>query len=474
MDHQQLRCLPSVDEVLNLIPEDAVNHMPRKVLVEQVRLAISDLRQQMLAGKSFSNEEIDARQVAHRALAKAEEFLKPRLRPVINATGIVLHTNLGRAVLSEEARRAILKVTGSYSNLELDLVKGERGSRYSHVVELLCYLTGAEGALVVNNNAAAVLLALNTLAKDREVIVSRGQLVEIGGSFRVPEVMAASGAHLVEVGTTNKTYLQDYRRAITDETALLLKVHPSNYRIQGFTHETSLEELVELGKEYELPVMEDLGSGFLIDLKPYGITGEPTVQEEIARGADVVTFSGDKLLGGPQAGIIVGKKQYIDLMARNQLTRALRVDKLTMSALEATLNAYLWEPEETIRQIPILRMLTMDAAYLANRATRVGKKLREILGDKAVVSIEPGVSQAGGGSLPLLELPTTLVALSPGNGRVGQWARNLRLGEPAVMGRVADGRLLLDLRTVLETEEEDLIRALVDALPGGVQVGGDR
>lgn len=468
MEHQQLRCLPSVDEVLNLIPEDAVNHIPRKILVEQVRLVIDEFRQQMLAGKSFSNQELSAQQVAQTALQKAQNFLKPRLRPVINATGVVLHTNLGRAVLSEEARRAILTVTESYSNLELDLAKGERGSRYSHVVELLCYLTGAEGALVVNNNAAAVLLALNTLAKDREVIVSRGQLVEIGGSFRVPEVMMASGARLVEVGTTNKTYLQDYRRAVTEETALLLKVHPSNYRIQGFTHETSLEELVGLGRECGLPVMEDLGSGFLIDLKPYGITGEPTVQEEIARGADVVTFSGDKLLGGPQAGIIVGKKDYIDLMAKNQLTRALRVDKLTMAALEATLKAYLWEPEEAIRRVPILAMLTMDPAHLAGRAQRVGQKLREILADKADVSMEKGVSQAGGGSLPLLELPTTLVALAPRNGRLEQWARNLRLGEPAVMGRVAEGRLLLDLRTVLEQEEETLIKALVEALPGGV------
>lgn len=468
MDHQQLRCLPSVDEVLKLIPKEAVHHIPRKIMVEQVRLVIDDLRQQILAGKSFSNQELNARQVAQTALKKAQDFLKPRLRPVINATGIVLHTNLGRAVLSEEARQAILTVTESYSNLELDLSKGERGSRYSHVVELLCYLTGAEGALVVNNNAAAVLLALNTLAKNREVIVSRGQLVEIGGSFRVPEVMAASGARLVEVGTTNKTYLKDYRRAITEETALLLKVHPSNYRIQGFTHETSLEELVNLGREYGLPVMEDLGSGFLIDLKPYGITGEPTVQEEIARGADVVTFSGDKLLGGPQAGIIVGKKEYIDMMAQNQLTRALRVDKLTMSALEATLKAYLWEPEEAIRQVPILTMLTMDPAYLAGRAQRLGQKLREVLAGKADVSIEEGVSQAGGGSLPLLELPTTLVALSPRNGRLERWAKNLRLGEPAVMGRVAEGRLLLDLRTVLEREEESLIKALVEALPGRV------
>ncbi|HHW06771.1 MAG TPA: L-seryl-tRNA(Sec) selenium transferase [Clostridia bacterium] len=465
MDHQSLRQLPSVDEVLQIIEKDVQVRIPRKVLVEQVRAAIGHLRQQVLGGKALSPEELSPEQVAWRAVRGAEAFLKPRLRPVINATGVVLHTNLGRAVLSEDARQALWQVTGGYSNLELDLTTGERGSRYSHVVELLCYLTGAEGALVVNNNAAAVLLALNTLAQGKEVIVSRGQLVEIGGSFRVPEVMAASGARLVEVGTTNKTYQRDYRRAITPETALLLKVHPSNYRIRGFTHETSLEELVELGRETGLPVMEDLGSGFLIDLEPYGITGEPTVQEEIARGADVVTFSGDKLLGGPQAGIIVGKKEYIDLMAKNQLTRALRVDKLTMAALEATLKAYLWEPEETIGRVPILSMLTMDETYLRTRAQRVSRRLREVLAGKAEVSLEKGVSQAGGGSLPLLELPTVLITLLPHNGKLSLWARNLRLGEPAVMGRLAEGRLLLDLRTVLEKEEEMLVKALAAAFP---------
>jgi len=465
MDHQSLRQLPSVDEVLRLVEQEVGDRLPRKILVEQVRAAIGALRQQVLAGQPVPVEEMSPERVAQRARQGAEAFLRPRLRPVINATGVVLHTNLGRAVLSEEARRALWTVTAGYSNLELDLTTGERGSRYSHVVELLCYLTGAEGALVVNNNAAAVLLALNTLAKGKEVIVSRGQLVEIGGSFRVPEVMAASGARLVEVGTTNKTYLRDYRRAITEETALLLKVHPSNYRIQGFTHETTLEELVELGRETGLPVMEDLGSGFLIDLQPYGITGEPTVQEEIARGADIVTFSGDKLLGGPQAGIIVGKKEYIDLMAKNQLTRALRVDKLTMAALEATLRAYLWEPEETIRRVPILQMLTLDQNTLHKRARRVSRRLREVLAGKAEVSLEKGVSQAGGGSLPLLELPTVLLALSPGNGKLAQWARNLRLGEPAVMGRLAEGRLLLDLRTVLEKEEELLVQALAAAFP---------
>jgi L-seryl-tRNA(Ser) seleniumtransferase len=463
--HQLLRELPPVDEVLGLIPAAAKQSLPHKVIVDQIRTAIAEIRKQVLAGQLADPEDLTPQQVAELALKKAYGYWQPNLRPVINATGVVLHTNLGRAVLSSQAREAIYIITKGYSNLELDLETGERGSRYSHVVELLCQLTGAEAALVVNNNAAAVLLALNTLAQGKEVIVSRGQLVEIGGSFRVPEVMSASGARLVEVGTTNKTYQRDYRKAITEDTALLLKVHPSNYRIMGFTQETSLEDLVALGAETGLPVMEDLGSGFLVDLRPYGITGEPTVQEEIKAGADIVTFSGDKLLGGPQAGIIVGKKKYVDQMAKNQLTRALRVDKLTMAALEATLRAYLWEPEQTIEMVPILKMLTVKSEILQKRAATLAVKLQNSLEDKVQVSIEPGVSQAGGGSLPMLELPTTLVTLRPGGGRVDKWAARLRQGTPAVMVRIADGKLVLDVRTVLEEEEESLLEALADCLP---------
>ena len=463
--NQLLRELPSVDEVLGLMPAAAKQSLPHRVIVDHIRAAIGEMREQVLAGQLGDPEDLTPRQVAELAFKKAYGYWQPNLRPVINATGVVLHTNLGRAVLSSQAREAIYIITKGYSNLELDLETGERGSRYSHVVELLCQLTGAEAALVVNNNAAAVLLALNTLAQGKEVIVSRGQLVEIGGSFRVPEVMSASGARLVEVGTTNKTYQRDYRKAITEDTALLLKVHPSNYRIMGFTQETSLEDLVALGAETGLPVMEDLGSGFLVDLRPFGITGEPTVQEEIKAGADIVTFSGDKLLGGPQAGIIVGKKKYVDQMAKNQLTRALRVDKLTMAALEATLRAYLWEPEQTIEMVPILKMLTVKSEILQKRAATLAVKLQNSLEDKVQVSIEPGVSQAGGGSLPMLELPTTLVTLRPGGGRVDKWAARLRQGTPAVMVRIADGKLVLDVRTVLEEEEESLLEALADCLP---------
>lgn len=460
-----LRELPSVDEVLSFIPAEAKKSIPHRVIVKQIRAAIGEKRKQVLAGQLEDLEDITAEQVGQVALKRAYDYWRPNLRPVINATGVVLHTNLGRAVLSREAREAIHTITKGYSNLELDLTTGERGSRYSHVVELLCQLTGAEAALVVNNNAAAVLLALNTMANGREVIVSRGQLVEIGGSFRVPEVMAASGARLVEVGTTNKTYQWDYRNAITEDTALLLKVHPSNFRLMGFTRETSLEELVALGREKDIPVMEDLGSGFLLDLEPYGITGEPSVQEEIKAGADIVTFSGDKLLGGPQAGIIVGKKKYVDQMAKNQLTRALRIDKMTIAALEATLRAYLWEPERTIEMVPILKMLTMKGDLLEKRAVALAAKLQNALGEKIQVSLKPGISQAGGGSLPMLELPTTLITLLPGEGKVDKWAADLRQGVPAVMVRIADGKLVLDVRTVLEEEEESLIGALVDCLP---------
>lgn len=460
-----LPLLPSVEEVLNHLTSKDREELPHQILVQNIRNGIDGLRQQILQGELIDEENLTGKKIAQLAWEQAQQEWQPNLRPVINATGVVLHTNLGRAVLSAEARQAIQGITKGYSNLELNLDSGQRGSRYSHVVDLLCHLTGAESALVVNNNAAAVLLALNTFAQGKEVIVSRSQLVEIGGSFRVPDVMEASGAKLVEVGTTNKTYQGDYRRAITEETALLLKVHPSNYRIMGFTQETSLEELVALGQETGLPVMEDLGSGFLVDLKPYGITGEPTVQEELETGADIITFSGDKLLGGPQAGIIVGKKAYIDAMAQNQLTRALRVDKLTMSALEATLKTYLWEPEQAIAKIPILAMLTMQEEELAHRATQLAKQLEGIFQGQVAITLEKGVSQAGGGSLPMLELPTTLVALIPKKGQVHQWAACLRQGEPAVMARIADGKLLLDVRTVLPDEEESLRQALLRHLP---------
>ncbi|NLC38957.1 MAG: L-seryl-tRNA(Sec) selenium transferase [Clostridia bacterium] len=459
--HQLLRDLPSVDQVLEkILRKEDGKKIPHEILVEKVREVIAELRRGIQEGRIKTAEKLDPAWVGEKAYHRTKAYLSPNLRPVINATGVVLHTNLGRAVLSQAARESLLTISRGYCNLEIDLDTGNRGSRYSHVVELICRLTGAEDALVVNNNAAAVLLALNTLACGKEVIVSRGQLVEIGGSFRVPEVMQASGAKLVEVGTTNKTYLEDYRRAIGEETALLLKVHPSIYRVMGFTHDTSLEEMVALGREKGLPVMEDLGSGFLIDLRTFGITGEPTVQEQLSAGADVVTFSGDKLLGGPQGGIIVGKKEFIARMAKNPLTRAFRVDKLTMAALEATLRSYL-DKDQAIKEIPTLAMLVQPREEIERKARHLAQRLESILESRARVSIIPGMSQAGGGALPILELPTFLVALEPLSGRgVEEIARLLRQGEPSVMGRIAEERLLFDLRTVAEGEIEVLVQAI--------------
>lgn len=457
-----LRRLPAVDEVLQ-VPQikEGVHAHGRTIMVESIREAIQALRRQILAGQAWDPESFKD-YVVVRALEIVKEKFQFNFRPVINATGIVLHTNLGRAVLSPLAKEALYRSASGYSNLELDLTTGQRGSRYSHVSGLLKKLTGCEDALVVNNNAAAVLLALNTLAQGKEVIVSRGQLVEIGGSFRVPEVMAASGARLVEVGTTNKTYLRDYEQAITEETAVLLKVHTSNYRVVGFTHETATAELVALAQAKNLPVMMDLGSGSLVNLEKYGISGEPTVQSLIQEGVDVVTFSGDKLLGGPQAGIIVGKAKYLALMKKNPLTRALRVDKLTLAALEGTLREYL-KPEKVLEENPTLRMLTCPVEILRQEAEKLAMLLqREIT--EVEVEIEPGYSQAGGGSLPTTDIPTYLVTLKPLSISEEKLAQNLRLGEPPVLVRIGQGKILLDVRTILPGEQELLVNACKKAV----------
>lgn len=382
----------------------------------------------------------------------------PRLRRVINATGVVLHTNLGRAVLSEAAREAVAAVAGVFSNLEMDLETGERGSRQAHVEDLLRRLTGAEAALVVNNNAAAVLLALSALASGREVIVSRGELVEIGGSFRIPEVMVQGGARLVEVGTTNKTRLEDYRSALGPDTALLLKVHPSNYRLVGFTEEVPLAELAALGREAGVPVLFDAGSGALLDLGRWGIRGEPVIREAVAAGADVVAFSGDKLLGGPQAGILVGGGGPIGRCRRHPLARAVRVGKLSLAALEATLKHY--EDEGTaLRDVPTLRMLTAEPGELAARAEALAVLLRGAVGAGAEVDLLPGASRAGAGALPEVDLPTTLVAVAPRHGSAGAAAAALRRHDPPVLVRVAGDRLLLDPRALLPGDDRLLAAA---------------
>lgn len=380
------------------------------------------------------------------------------LKRVINATGIVIHTNLGRAPLSERVIREICKIAKYYSNLEFDLEKGQRGSRYGHVEEILRELTGAEGVLVVNNNAAAVLIALNTLAYGKEVIVSRGELVEIGGSFRIPDVMKWAGCILKEVGTTNKTHLHDYENAINENTALLLKVHKSNFSIVGFTKEVSTQELVLLGRKYEVPVMEDLGSGCLIDFSKYGYPKEPTVQEVLKAGVDLVTFSGDKLLGGPQAGIILGKKELIDKIRKNPLNRAVRIDKLTLAGLEATLRLY---RDETfaIEHIPVLKMILTSKEDLKKRAKRLLISLKRLGLKTFEFKVLESMGKTGGGALPLLDLPSFVVGVSSKRFSPQVLQETLRKNEPPIIARIEDDLLILDPRCLFEEDYHEIVKA---------------
>ena len=382
----------------------------------------------------------------------------PNMRMVINATGTVLHTNLGRAPIGQKHMERVAQIATGYSNLEYNLEAGKRGERYSHFEKLLCKITGAEAAMAVNNNAAAVMLILSSIAKGGEVVVSRGELVEIGGKFRVPDVMEQSGATLVEVGTTNKTHFSDYEEAITEETKALLKVHTSNYRIVGFTDSVAIDELVPLAKKYDIPVMEDLGSGVLIDLSKYGITYEPTVQESIAKGADVVCFSGDKLLGGPQAGIIVGKKKYIDMMKKNQLTRALRIDKFTAATLELVLQEYLSE-ENAIKNLPVLRMITKPLEEIKKDAQTLSRMLKRA-NLPAKIDMVPCESQIGGGSLPLERIPSMAVTIRPEKITVPEFEERLRHLPVPVIPRVANDTVLMDVRTL----DKKAMTVLVDQL----------
>ena len=382
----------------------------------------------------------------------------PNMRMVINATGTVLHTNLGRAPIGQKHMERVAQIATGYSNLEYNLEAGKRGERYSHFEKLLCKITGAEAAMAVNNNAAAVMLILSSIAKGGEVVVSRGELVEIGGKFRVPDVMEQSGATLVEIGTTNKTHFSDYEEAITENTKALLKVHTSNYRIVGFTDSVAIDELVPLAKKYDIPVMEDLGSGVLIDLSKYGITYEPTVQESIAKGADVVCFSGDKLLGGPQAGIIVGKKKYIDMMKKNQLTRALRIDKFTATTLELVLQEYLSE-ENAIKNLPVLRMITKPLEEIKKDALALSRMLKRA-NIPAKIDIVPCESQIGGGSLPLERIPSMAVTIRPENISVPEFEERLRHLPVPVIPRVVNDTVLMDVRTM----DKKAMTTLVDQL----------
>ncbi len=398
----------------------------------------------------------DVGEIIASAARSLQQGTRPTLRRAINATGVIIHTNLGRAPLSDDAIAAMREVAEGYSNLEYDLELGERGSRHEHVVGLLRAVTGAESGLVVNNNASALLLVLACLARGREVIISRGQLVEIGGGFRIPDVMRQSQADLVEVGTTNRTYASDYEAAISERTALLMRVHQSNFRQVGFVHQPSIDDLVEVGRRTGVPVVDDLGSGALLDTSRYGLDHEPMVQESIRAGADLVCFSGDKLLGGPQAGIIVGREDLVSRLRRHPLTRALRPGKLELAALGATLVHYLRGEAET--EVPVWRMIAATPAQVEDRAQRLSSRLSDLPLRFEVVD---GHSAVGGGSLPGGTLPTRLLALVwPGGPRPGELAHRLRRGDPPVVARVEKDRLVLDLRTVLPREDADLERAL--------------
>lgn len=381
------------------------------------------------------------------------------LRRVVNATGVILNTNLGRAPLSPEAIQAVEEVGSYYSTLEYDVEEGGRGSRQQHVDDLLCQLAGAEGAMVVNNNAAAVLLIMDTFAKGGEVIASNGELIEIGGSFRIPEVIRTSGAELIAVGTTNKTRLSDYEGAINPQTRLLLRTHTSNYRIVGFTEEVPPQELVALGIKHNLPTVEDLGSGVLIDLSSYGLHHEPTVAEVVKAGIDLVTFSGDKLLGGPQAGVIVGKEKYIGAMKANPLTRALRVDKLTLAALEATLRLYLYYDEESLSEkIPVLKMLSHPSRR--REAGQLARKIKAVATESLAVEVKEGDSQVGGGSLPGENIPTWLVSLKHVSLSPNELGNALRKSAPPIITRIAQDRIFIDTRTILPGDGEYIVKAI--------------
>ena len=462
---QFLRKIPSVDDILSR-PKmmDLLKIHARHVVVEAVRKGLGRLREEILHREELPELGDNLFENLYSLFQKEIDLqVQPRLRRVINATGVVIHTNLGRAPLHPSAIEHLIEVSKAYSNLEYDLDRGERGSRYTHLEEILCRLSGAESALVVNNNAGAVLLVLNTLAEGKEVIVSRGELVEIGGAFRIPDVMKRSGGLLREVGTTNRTHFTDYQKAIGPQTALLLKVHTSNFRVMGFTSEVSLQDLVQLAKEHQLPVVDDLGSGCLIDLTRYGLEKEPTVQETIKTGVDAVTISGDKLLGGPQAGIILGKKKILDLFKTNPLTRALRIDKLTLAALESTLLLYLDE-ERAMEEIPTLRMLSLDTKRLKRRGKRLLKRFSGMANKKMTFILREDVSRVGGGALPLQNLPTLVVAIKPVEASVNSLEENLRKGDPPIVCRISKEELILDMRTVFDEEIPLLAAGIEKAL----------
>lgn len=449
--NRELRKLPSVEKILEATEiQPEIDSYSRALVTRAAQAVLTEARQQIADGATCpSGAEV---------FSRIKRFLHREwpafLSPVINATGVILHTNLGRAPLSPMALDALSDLSGNYCNLEYDLLSGKRGARAREVEKLLCLLTGAESALVVNNNAAAVLLVLIVLARDKEVVVSRGELIQIGGGFRVPEIMQQSGVRLVEVGTTNQTYIHDYEQAINSRTALLLKVHQSNFAIKGFTHSVSTSELKSLGAQHDLAVVYDLGSGALLDTEDFGLQHEPTVQKALADGVDVVCFSGDKLLGGPQAGIILGKQGCVDKLRRHPLMRVIRIDKMVATALAATLKHYL--QKEAVVRIPVWQMIAADPGELESRAKTVIKKLAQA-GVKA--SIQDGSSTVGGGSLPDQLLPTRLVAIRPPYAVV-DFASRLRLATPPLLGRIEGEHFLVDMRTVMPALDDTLVQVV--------------
>ncbi|MFZ5571640.1 MAG: L-seryl-tRNA(Sec) selenium transferase [Thermodesulfobacteriota bacterium] len=461
IQRKQLQSLPGVDRILLLAREmPGMDAVPKSVLVGSIRKVIDGLRQAVLRE---TGQVPDEGAILAAVGRQVEREMTPNLKPVVNATGVVVHTNLGRSLLAAEAVAAITRIAATYSNLEFDLTSGRRGLRYSLVEDLIREISGAEAAMAVNNNAGAVLLCLDTLARGKAVVVSRGELVEIGGSFRIPDVMARSGAVLKEVGTTNRTHPRDYEQAISSETALLLKVHTSNFSVVGFTASVSLPDLVQLAGRYGLPVMEDLGSGTFMDFSAFGLMKEPTVQESVAAGADVVTFSGDKLLGGPQAGIIVGRKSILDEIKKNPLTRALRIDKLTLAALEATLRLYR-DPATMVEKIPTLRMLLTPLAVIEKRADILIRLLEAIADDRIAVCRKYLSSKTGGGALPLMELPSCCVGLTVGTMTAAAIEKRLRSAAVPVIGRIEDDLFLMDARTIQDGELEIIRDAVVELI----------
>ena len=453
-----LRGLPKVDDCIARVYSSISLEIPQALVKKCIQQVIARERKKILLDNPPYEMPAESRW-NDLFLSEIAQKNESNLKQVINATGVVIHTNLGRSVLSDKAAEAVGRAATHYSNLELNLNTGKRGSRYSLVEEILCDITGCEAAIVVNNNAAAVLIVLATLAKEREVIVSRGQLVEIGGSFRIPDVLEKSGARLVEVGTTNRTHLADYQKAITAETAILLKVHSSNFRVIGFASEVSAEELVGLAREHCLVTVEDLGSGCLVDLSRFGLASEPTVQEVVREGVDVVTFSGDKLLGGPQAGIIVGKAECIKKIKANPLNRALRIDKFTLAALEATLREY-YSVEDALAHLPTLAMLTISQDLVKKRAQKLKNRIQRTLKENCAVEIVAAKSKVGGGAMPEYTLPSWAVTLSPKNCNSNTLEQDMRYFKPPVIGRIDNDRLMLDMRTVFDNQIPQLANLL--------------